>query len=82
MSSHAWTRTRSAETVFDRLPGLFWVFCGFYQRGAAQQDDDVDEELEEFVLNDDETDLPAAEATPPGPLGRVHVQDGTAAVAA
>lgn len=52
----------------------------FYQCYAAQQNDDVDEELEEFVLYDDETGLPAVEETPPGSLRRVHIEDRTATV--
>lgn len=61
---------------------FFLFFVLFYQHNAAQQNDDVDEELEESVLDHDETGLPAAEATPPGSLRRVRVQEGTATVAA
>lgn len=59
--------------------GGFW-FGLFYQCYAAQQNDDVDEELEEFVLYDEETGLPAVEETPPGSLRRVHIEDRTATV--
>lgn len=65
-------------TALQSVPMGVFVFA--YQRYAAQQNDEVDDELEEFVLDDDETGLPAVEATPPGSLRRVHVQGRTATV--
>lgn len=61
---------------------LLMLVFGSYQPYAAQHNDDVDEELEVCVLYDAETRLPAVEATLPGSLRRVHIQDGTATVTA
>lgn len=51
-----------------------------HQSYAAQHDDEDDEDVEEFVSYNKQTGSPEVRPDPPAALGRVYIQERTAAV--